>query len=148
MKANIASDNVSGMEAQHRTLGRCAAVVCDALRDGCAFGELTEKLENLLTLTDGHFIDEEKLMRLYGFDGLESHRRTHERLWDRLTGLRGDILRGFGAEEKQALVSFLEGDFRAHVTEDMHAWESGEIAKSFAYQRLWKQESSQGRHEA
>lgn len=144
MEQKDMSDNISGMATQHRELGEHLKAVCGALRDGCALSDLTGELDRLVEFTEAHFIDEEKLMRLYGFDGLKSHRRTHRLLSDRLAQLRKDILDDFGEEEKKKLGAFLEGDFQYHVIEDMQAWERGGISKKFAYQRLHEHESSRG----
>ncbi len=142
MEQKSMSDNISGMETQHKELGGHVKSLCNSLKNGCALSDLTGKLDKLIEFTDAHFVDEEKLMRLYGFDGLESHRRTHKLLSDSLAGLRENILDNFGEEEKKKLVAFLEGDFHDHIIEDMQAWERGEISKKFAYQRLHKHESS------
>ncbi len=142
MKQENAADNVSGMATQHKELGGHAKAVCGALKDGGTLSDLTGKLDKLVEFTDAHFVDEEKLMRLYGFDGLESHRRTHKLLLEKLVRLRENILANFREEEKKKLVLFLEGDFHYHVIEDMQAWERGEIAKKFAYQRLNEHDSS------
>jgi hypothetical protein len=61
-------------------------------------------------------------------------------LSDRLAQLRKDILDDFGEEEKKKLAAFLKGDFRHHVIDDTQAWETGEISKKFAYQRLYEHE--------
>ena len=134
-------DNISGMITQHKELGRQLEALCNALKKGSALGGFAGELDELVEFTTAHFVDEEKLMRLYGFDGLESHRRTHELLSDRLARLRKGILDNDGGEEKKQLLAFLEGDFQYHVIEDTQAWERGEIAKKFAYQRLHQHDS-------
>jgi len=144
MKGKNTTDNISGMAAQHKELGGLVKAVCNALREGYGLSDLTGELDKLLEFTDTHFIDEEKLMRLYGFDGLESHRRTHKLLLDRLAKLREEILDDFCEGDKKKLLAFLDGDFQYHVIEDTQAWERGEISKKFAYKRLHEHESSAG----
>ena len=144
MEQRSMSDNISGMATQHRKIAEHLRAVCSALRDGCDLSDLTGELDRLAELTETHFVDEEKLMRLYGFDGLESHRRAHKLLSDRLAQLRKDIRDDFGEEGKKKLGAFLEGDFQYHVIEDMHAWERGRISRKFAYQRLHEHDSTGG----
>ncbi len=141
MEKEHEEDNISGMINQHKELGVQVRALCSALKDGCAAGDLVGELDKLVEFTEAHFVDEEKLMRLYEFDGLASHSRTHELLSDRLARLREDVLGNFGEEEKKQLLTFLEGDFHYHVIEDTQAWERGEISKKFAYQRLQKHDS-------
>ena len=141
------SDNISGMDTQHRKLGEQVKALCEALKNGSTLNDLTGKLDDLLVFTDTHFADEEDLMRLYGYDGLDSHTQTHKRLFDTLASLRGDLVADFSEKEKKKLVLFFEGDFQRHITEDMQAWERGEIAKNFAYQRLRERDpESEHRH--
>ncbi len=135
------SDNISGMITQHKELGGQVKALCIALKDGCAVGDLARELDKLVEFTEAHFVDEEKLMRLYGFDGLDSHSRTHGLLSDRLARLREDVLGNFGEKEKKQLLAFLEGDFQYHIVEDTQAWERGGISKKFAYERLQKHDS-------
>ena len=80
MEQKNMSDNISGMITQHKELGEHLEAVRSALKDGRALSDLTGELDRLVEFTETHFIDEEKLMRLYGFDGLESHRRAHKLL--------------------------------------------------------------------
>ena len=150
MKGKSMSDNISGMDAQHKRLAEYAKSLCRALKNGSALGDVTGGLDRLAKFADTHFVDEEDLMRLYGFDGLESHKRTHDLLFGRLTSLKRDLLADFGEKKKKELLAFLEGDFQYHIIEDMQAWESGEITKKFAYQRLREHESSgeSGNHTA
>ncbi len=141
MEKEREEDNISGMLNQHKELGLQVKALCSALKDGGAVGDLARELDKLVEFTEAHFVDEEKLMRLYGFDGSESHSRTHELLADRLARLRENVLENFGEEEKKQLLAFLEGDFQYHVVEDTQAWERGGISKKFAYQRLQQHES-------
>ncbi len=141
MEQEHESDNISGMTTQHKELGRQLEALCNALKKGSALADLAGELDELVEFTAAHFVDEEKLMRHYGLDGLESHRRTHELLSDRPARLRKDILNNYGGEEKKQLLAFLEGDFHYHAIEDIQAWERGEIAKKFAYQRLHQHSS-------
>ncbi len=141
MKQDNVLDNISGMVAQHEELGRQVKAICGALKDGCACSDLAGALDTLVESTAAHFVDAEKLMRLYGFDGLESHSRTHEFLSNRFATLRDDMRENFGEVEKKQLLAFLETDFQYHIIEDLQAWERGEISKKFAYQRLQKHDS-------
>ena len=141
MKQDNVLDNVSGMVAQHEELGRQVKARCGALKDGCASSDVAGALYTLVESTEAHFVEEERLMRLYGFDGLESHSRTHGLLSDRLAELRKAIFDNFGEEEKKQLLAFLELDFHYHIIEDLQAWERGEISKKFAYQRLQNHDS-------
>ena len=139
MKQDNVLDNISGMVAQHEELGRQVKALCGALRDGCAVSDLARALDTLVEFTAAHFVDEERLMRLYGFDGLESHSRTHDSLSDRFARLREDILENFGEQEKKQLLTFLERDFQYHTIEELQEFERREISAKFAYQRLQKQ---------
>ena len=141
MEKEHESDNISGMITQHKELDSQLKALRNALKEDCTSDALVRGLNELVRFTEAHFADEERLMRLYGFDGLESHCRTHQLLSDRIARLREDILENCGEEEKNRLLAFLEGDFQYHVIEDTQAWERGEIARKFAYQRL-------GQHEA
>ena len=143
MKQDNVLDNICAMVAQHEELGRQVKAICGALKDGCARSDLAGALDTLVESTAAHFVDEEKLMRLYGFDGLESHSRTHEFLSNRFATLRDDMRENFGEVEKKQLLAFLETDFQYHIIEDLQAWERGEISKKFAYQRLQRHESGE-----
>ncbi len=139
MKQENVLDNFSGMITQRTELDGRLRALSNALKDGCALSDLVRALDALVESTEAHFVEEEKLMRLYGFDGLESHCRTHEFLSNRLATLRKDILENFGEEERKQLLAFLEGDFQYHIIQDLQAWERREISAKFAYQRSKEQ---------
>jgi len=138
---SVNSDNLGGMDQQHKLLGELVKAACNALKNGRGSDELSGVLIRLLGFTRIHFSQEEDLMRLYGYEGLESHTQAHKRLFDRLAELTGETFNNFRETTKGRLLSFLEQDLRYHIVEDTHAWEVGQLEKRLAYQRLYDHEA-------
>ncbi len=134
---NVISDNLGGMEQQHRRIGALVEAACKELNGGGGTDELRGVLIRLLGFTRIHFFQEEELMRRYAYTGLETHAQTHKMLFDRLAELTGETLNSFRESTRERLLRFLEKDLRLHIAEDTHAWETGQLAKIFAYQRLY-----------
>ena len=138
---NPDSDNLGGMDQQHKRLGELVKAACNALKSVRGSDELSGVLTRLLGFTRIHFSQEEDLMRRYGYEGLESHTQTHRMLFDRLAELTGETFNNFRESTRARLLSFLEQDLRGHIVEDTHAWEAGQLEKRFSYQRLFDHEA-------
>ena len=144
MEKRSISVDIARMDTQHERLIELVEAVGKALTNGYTLNELKGELDRLLELIGAHFVDEERLLSLFGLDRMESHRRTHSLLLDRLTKLRKNVLDDFGKEGKEKLLAFLETDMYYHIIEDMQAWEQEKVSKKFASQRLHEHESNRG----
>jgi len=114
---------------------------CKMLRNGCALDDFEDALSKLVKLTSTHFIEEEKLMRRYRYENLESHISTHKDFLDKLAMLQEQLLSTSeqgNEENKRDLLAFLEMDIRGHIEEDTKAWEGGHITKQYVNQRVNK----------
>ena len=132
----MASDNLAGIQAQHKSLEKKIDNVCSTLKNRSGIDELKGQLDDLAGYVKNHSEEEEKLMERYRYRGLELHEREHKHLLDRLFSLREKIYASFEEKHKQALLEFLETDLMEHVIDDMKSWQEGEIDREFVYQRL------------
>lgn len=135
MKKNT-FDNVSYIDAQHEARNELVNQICNALRVGCARQEIRGQLDKLQDLTQIHFMEEEELMKRYGYEELKSHKNIHQILSNKLIQLSQDILGLFNQENKSKLLTFLETEYMGHVLEDQKACQEGEMGREFIYQRL------------
>ncbi len=133
---NPISDNLSGMDQQHHRLGELLKAACSALKGGADSDEVGGILTRLLGFTRIHFSQEEDLMRRYRYEGLRRHIEAHRMLFDRLAALTGEVFHDFGESTRARLLDFLAQDLHDHIASDRHAWESGQLEKRFAHQRL------------
>ena len=133
---NPISDNLGGMDQQHQRLDELLKAACSALKVGEDSDEVGAILTRLLGFTRIHFSQEEDLMRRYRYEGLRRHMEAHGMLFERLAALTGEVFHDFGESTRGRLLDFLAQDLHDHVTADRHAWESGQLEKRFAYQRL------------
>ena len=133
---NPIADNLGGMDHQHERLGELLKAACNALKSGADSDEVGGILTRLLGYTRVHFSQEEDLMRRYRYEGLRRHIEAHRKLFERLAALTGEVYHDFGESTRARLLDFLAQDLHDHVTADRHAWESGQLEKRFAYQRL------------
>lgn len=134
----MSSDNLAGIQAQHKTLEERVHVVCTHLTNGSGVDDLRDDIDDLVAFLHTHCKEEEKLMKRYRYNGVEAHEREHQELLDRFVSVRDKIYTSFNEEHKQELLDFFKRDLLGHVMEDMQTWQEGKIDKKFAYQRLHK----------
>jgi hemerythrin-like metal-binding protein len=132
----MSSDNVSGIQAQHKALEEKIQSVRTILESRSGIEDLKGQLDDLILFLQTHCEEEEGLMERYRYSGLETHARKHEELIDRIFSLREKIYAYYGEEQKQALLTFLKLDLMKHVIEDMKTWKEGGIERKYVYQRL------------
>ena len=125
---NLGLDNLQRIEAQHKQLEELMKGVCQILKkhhrsDEYGSDELSVVLSAFLEFVRFHFVEEEKLMRDFSFDGFESHKRSHKVLLGKLVELEQETFI-FDESTKKKLLSFLEGDFYYHITEDRKLWKT------------------------
>ncbi len=134
---NVMSDNLSGMEQQHRRIDALVEAACKELNSGGGSDNLRRVLTRLLGFTRIHFFQEEELMHRCGYEGLERHAQTHKMLFDRLAELTAETFNSFRESTRERLLRFLEKDLRFHIAEDTHAWETGQLEKRLACQPFY-----------
>ena len=112
----------------NEVFGELIRDVCHTLKkphrsDDYGSDELSIVLNKLLDFVNFHFEEEEKLMRALSLEGLESHKRSHNVLLDKLVELeKGTFI--FDESTKKSLSSFLEKEFFYHVIEVRKIWKS------------------------
>ena len=133
-------ENIAGIDFRHMKLENMVDKVCEMLEYRYALFIVEDALDDLVRQTETNFCEEEKLMRRYRYENLESHATMHKELYSKLTALREKLLsaseQGEKQENRRALLGFLECDFRAHMQEDTKALESGQVAVPHAVERL------------
>ena len=72
-------------------------------------------------------------MRCHTYEGLESHKRTHTLLLERLVELREKTFI-FDESSKARMLDFLEKEFYYHIVEDQHAWKNWQLKKGLGQQ--------------
>ncbi len=134
------SENIAGMDNRLKQLDNMVDKVCEMLRYGYALFIIEEALGKLVRLAETYFMEEEKLMRRYRYENLESHIIMHKSLFTKLTALQKKLLSSSEQQKKQEnkkdLLEFLETDFRGHKEEDSKAWEGGQVDVQDAFKRL------------
>ena len=66
------------MNGEHALQMKLLGALRDAVAEGRSHAAVDEVLDQLLDFTKVHFASEEKLMRLYSYDGHDAHVREHE----------------------------------------------------------------------
>ena len=115
----MGSFNVAGIHAQHHILAEKVNTVCTNLNNPSGIDELKNELDELCEFLTTHNEEEEKLMKSYGYHGLEQHHREHQKLLNTLFSLREKIYVSFEEAHKQALLVFLGTELIEHITEDI-----------------------------
>ncbi|MGA7339274.1 MAG: bacteriohemerythrin [Terracidiphilus sp.] len=108
------SVGVLAMDDQHGILMDTINELCLALvrgSDGELIGELVERL---LAFTRMHFENEEQLMLLNGFPGLEEHRAAHRLLLEQVRSGAYHLQHGEGVRMR-ALLGSLRNGYMEHI---------------------------------
>ena len=86
---------VEQFDMEHNKIVELVNAMYGAIRDKAPQEDVEKLLAEVITYTEYHFENEEKMMEDSGFDGLEEHRQEHQRL----------------KEETKAFGKLLEEDF-------------------------------------
>lgn len=76
------------MEREHQVQTGLIRALCDTLEQGGDAGRADEILAQLVAYSAAHFMSEELLMRLAGYDGYDDHVADHIRMMDELDGIQ------------------------------------------------------------
>ena len=125
---NIETDDFSRIATQHKQLCEIVNAVCQVLNNGHGPIEFSGNLNRLVEFARFHFIEEEDFMRYHTYEGLESHKRTHEMLLNKLVKLREKTFI-FDEISKARMLEFLEKEFYYHIVEDQQAWKNLQLRK-------------------
>lgn len=87
-RLNTGGIGASDVDAEHEIQVRLLAAFVDAVAEKRAPAEMHEILDRLVDYSKVHFLSEELLMRLYGYEGYESHVLEHERALEQIEDLR------------------------------------------------------------
>lgn len=92
----------------------------EALASGAGDPQLRRQLEELLTLLEAHFRDEEELLRQQGYPDLLAHVQEHTALLGELAHIRVRYEQS-AAPLASMIATFLGGWLRHHISEgDFH----------------------------
>jgi hemerythrin len=107
---------VETLDAQHRTLLEVACRFEEAARAGRDRRAGAALLEELLRYVGAHFAHEERMMARHGYPGLETHRRLHRGLGERVAASGAQQAAGASREPAQSVTLIIEW-LRAHILE-------------------------------
>ncbi|MDD3529093.1 MAG: hemerythrin family protein [Gallionellaceae bacterium] len=79
---------VAVMEREHQVQTGLIGALCAALEKGGDTGRADEILAQLVAYSSAHFMSEELLMRLAGYDGYDDHVADHIRMMDELNDVQ------------------------------------------------------------
>jgi len=106
---------IDEIDAQHRELFRCVALVRDAAFTGDA-PELERAITFLRAYVETHFQAEERFMAARTYPGLARHREEHAHLLDAVLEIEADHrLRGPSANSAPRVERFLSDWLRTHI---------------------------------
>ncbi len=94
---------VEKFNRQHQQILDLGGRLRDALGSGQSPETLLTHLDNLITYSQSHFADEEKILQEYGYPDLNQHEKQHEQLIKQIENLRTTIVQGRVGE-----ISFIE----------------------------------------
>ena len=105
---------IGSIDAQHQDLFAIARELQDAIANSQSKAKMSKTLDRLIRCTTAHFADEERLMRLVDYPGLESHKGEHEALTLRVLEWRRDVAAGRNRVSVQVL-QFLRTWMQQHI---------------------------------
>jgi len=108
------SVHVPVLDGQHKKLIELINNLYSAMREGAAASVMSNVVSELVAYTKSHFAAEEGLMRQRGYPELESHRKLHRDLTDRVLQLEGDLRAGRSVVTLQVM-DFLKSWLRTHI---------------------------------
>ena len=82
------SVKVTEIDRQHKKLIALINQLFDAMKDGQGDGVLGSILDQLVSYTQGHFATEERLMRKFGYQAYDDHKREHAELVKQVADLQ------------------------------------------------------------
>jgi hemerythrin len=108
------SVGVRALDNQHGVLMEALNDLRLAMARGSGRGEVCERLNRLIQLTNMHFASEERLMEQYEFPGLEAHRAEHLQI---LRSIRQSVVRVQRGEEvgMRPLLASLRDSYGGHA---------------------------------
>ena len=92
--SNDYSVGIPSVDAQHQNLFALARELHAAMTAGQGKTALAKGLDRLVQYTAAHFANEERLMRLVDYPGLESHTAEHYALTQRVLEFQADFQAG------------------------------------------------------
>ncbi|MCP3868103.1 MAG: hemerythrin family protein [Gammaproteobacteria bacterium] len=123
VKMVVGAGEKSRLDAQHRQLDELARAACRTLRDEHEPTEFRGPLVRFMNFAAAHFKEEENVMRRFSYRGLETHKRTHDLLYNRCVELESETFI-FDEDSKVRLLNFILQEFRYHEFEDRLAWKA------------------------
>jgi len=82
--ATVHNAGVAKFDEQHKALIQMINRLHDAMKAGRARSELKAILESLASYTAKHFLDEERVMQIHGYTGLDRHKEQHNEFAERV----------------------------------------------------------------
>jgi len=102
------------MDKQHQLLFDYVNEYYDALEAGQSNQELVPVFEKIISYTDFHFKDEEKMMQKMQYPDFQKHKLMHETLVKRVLELKDELAQN-KAEIAEHIKYFLKNWLTAHI---------------------------------
>ena len=118
---NQYSVGVKAVDSQHINLFSMMNELEVAMKSGKAQSMVGPLLHKLYDYTDSHFKDEERLMKMTNYVGLEQHHATHVALTSKVKGFLDRIDKG-GVSINVDLLFFLCDWLKSHIMEHDKAY--------------------------
>jgi len=112
-KSEFALD-LPDIDRQHKRLVDILNRLHDAMIQGAPPASLHQILNDLISYTRSHFVDEERAMERARYPQLAAHRREHEELTEKVLRFQQDLRDGRVALSVQ-LLGFLKSWLRDHI---------------------------------
>ncbi|QWR77232.1 bacteriohemerythrin [Candidatus Magnetomonas plexicatena] len=114
---DIFSLNVAQMDIQHMHFIEIGNAIIEHLQKDIDRESLNKVFKALVDYTHYHFEDEENLMSLYQYSGIETHRKHHKELIRKVTEYI-ELVRNGDVPQKAAFMSFFESWVVKHLLEE------------------------------
>lgn len=111
---NILSIGIDEIDDDHRRLVNIFNILNHSVTEGAAPDYLEAVLEELVSCTVWHFRHEERLMLMYGYEGIEEHKAEHQELIKTAKELQQKILQA-GKLVADEDLEFLERWLTEHI---------------------------------
>ena len=86
------SMGIAALDNQHKEIANLVNQITDTIANGSIGGALGRLVNELISVSQSHFVNEQELMAAYGFPGLHSHVEEHLELLRQLDNLYDDIV--------------------------------------------------------
>jgi hemerythrin-like metal-binding protein len=116
--AGLHGVGVEAIDSEHRQMIDIINRINDLIEKGGQLEDARDAMDELLTLTQGHFVHEERIMEQSAYPGMAAHTEEHRKLLEQMRNLIGDAKRTRSSLRIGLVPAFLSDWAERHILQD------------------------------